>query len=49
MIVSKDTDVLVLLVYLYTLKNVTSKWCMKIDNEKFIDVEKKVEYYGKDV
>ena len=47
-IVSKDTDVLNLLVYMYALKNITSKLCMKIDNEKFIDVGKIVEYYGKD-
>ena len=48
-IVSKDTDVLILLVYMHALKNITSKWCMKIDNEKFIDRGKIVEYYGKDV
>ena len=48
-IVSKDTNVLIPLVYMYALKNITSKWCMKIDNEKFIDVRKIVAYYGKDV
>ena len=45
MIVSKDTDVLILLVYSF----VTSKWCIKIDIEKFIDKGKIVEFYGKDV
>ena len=29
-----------------SLKSITSKCCMKIDNEKFIDVGKIVEYYG---
>ena len=49
-IVSKDTDVLILLEYMYVLENITSKWCMKfIDTEKFIDVGKIVQYYGKDV
>ena len=48
-IVSKDTDVLILLVYMYALKTITLKWCKKIDNEKFTDVRKIVEYYGKDV
>ena len=47
MIVSKDT-VSILLVYMYALKNITSKWCMKIENEKSIDVGKIAEYYGKD-
>ena len=36
-------------IYARIKKNITSKWCMKIDNEKFIDVGKIVEYYGKDV
>ena len=48
-IVSKDTDLLILIVYMYALKNITSKWCIKIDNEKLIDVGKIVEYYGKDI
>ena len=49
MIVSKDTDVLILLVYSYALRNTTSKWCIRIDNEKFIDKGKIVEFFGKDV
>ena len=42
-IVFKNTCVLVLLVYMYTLENITSKRCMKIDNEKFIDIGKMVD------
>ena len=34
---------------MYALKDITCKWCMKIDNEKFIDVGKIVDYYNKDV
>ena len=40
-LVSRDTDVLILLVYMYALKNI-----IKIVNEKFIDVGKIVEYYS---
>ena len=31
-IVSEDTDVLILLEYMYALKNMISKWCIEIDN-----------------
>ena len=48
-IVSKDDDELVLLVYTFVLKNITSRSCMKTDNDKFIEVGKIVEYYGKNV
>ena len=48
-IVSEDTDVLILLVHMCALKNIPSRWCMKKDNEKFIDIGKIVEYFGKDV
>ena len=48
-IVSKDIAVLILLVHMCTLKNINSKWCMKTDNDKSIDVGKIVEYYDKDV
>ena len=34
---------------MYASKNITLTWCMRIDNEKFIEVIKIVEYYGKDV
>ena len=33
LIVFKNTCVLMLLVYIYTLENITSKSCIKIDNE----------------
>ena len=41
-IVSKDTDVLNLLVYMHVLKNITSKLCMKIDNEKCVNSNEKM-------
>ena len=34
---------------MYASKNITSKWCTKIDIEKFIGAGKIVEYYGKHV
>ena len=32
LIVSEDTDVLILLEHMYTLKSMTSKWCIEIEN-----------------
>ena len=43
-IVFKNTCVLVLLAYMYTLENITSKRCMKTSNDKFIDIGKRVDY-----
>ena len=39
-IVSKDTDVLILLVYMHALKNITSKWCMKKTMRNLLTEEK---------
>ena len=43
-IVFKNTCVLVLLAYMYTLENITSKRCMKTSNDKFTDIGKRVDY-----
>ena len=39
-IVSKDTDVLILLVYMHALKNITSKWCMRKTMRNLLTEEK---------
>ena len=48
-IISKDTDVLILLVYAYALKNISKKWFMKIDYDKYINIEKIVKTLGLNV
>ena len=37
---SKDTDVLILLVYMHALKNITSKWCMRKTMRNLLTEEK---------
>eukprot|EP00795_Rhopilema_esculentum_P000988 gene988-biopygen7430 len=39
-VVAKDTDVLVILVHAYAIVKPSSKWFMKIDHEKYVDVAK---------
>eukprot|EP00795_Rhopilema_esculentum_P011083 gene11083-biopygen13452 len=39
-VVAKDTDVLVIIVHAYAIVKPCSKWFMKIDHEKYVDVEK---------
>ena len=46
---SKDTDVLVLMVFAYALNKINEKWKMKIDSNKFANRSKTVEYLGTDV
>ena len=45
-VVSKDTDVLILLVYAYAKFKPTKEWYMKIDVNKFASVKSIVEYLG---
>ena len=45
-IVSKDTDVLVLLVRAYIHFSIASKWYMKYDYEMFADIGLIVKFFG---
>ena len=45
-IVAKDTDVFVLLVYVYSKLQPCSKWYMKIDHDKYLDIGKVKKYLG---
>ena len=45
-IVAKDTDVFVLLVYVYSKLQPCSKWYMKIDHDKYVDIGKVNKYLG---
>ena len=46
---SKDTAVLVFMVFPYALNKINEKWVMKIESNKFINITKIVEYLGTDV
>ena len=48
-VVARDTDVLVLMVYAYALKDIKEDWYMKIGAKKFVNVRKIVQYLGKEV
>eukprot|EP00794_Sanderia_malayensis_P016276 gene16276-biopygen13830 len=37
-VVSKDTDVLILLVWAFSKLDITRKWLLKYDNDKFVDI-----------
>ena len=47
--VAKDTDALVILVHAYAIVKPSSKWFMKIDHEKYVDVGKVYDFLGKNV
>ena len=47
--VSKDTDVLILLVWVYSHFSITNKWYIKYDHEKFADIGLIVIFLGKTV
>ena len=47
-IIAKDTDVLILLIYAMS-KLSTQRWYMKIDHEKYVNVDRLVKYYGTDL
>ena len=48
-VVSKDTDVLILLVYVYAKYKPTKEWYMKIDANKFASMKTIVEYLGSNI
>ena len=48
-LVSKDTDVLILLVYAYAKYKPTKEWYMKTDANKFASIKSIVEYLGSNI
>ena len=48
-VVSKDTDVFVLLVFAFAAKDIKYSWAMKIDHNKYINIQKVVQYLGKEI
>ena len=40
---TKDTDIVVLMVFAYALNEINEKWLMKIETNKFINIRKIVE------
>ena len=48
-VVLKDTDVLILLVYAYAKYKPTKEWYMKIDANKFASIKSIVEYLGSNI
>ena len=45
-VVAKDTDVLVLMVWVYAKCNIKKKWYMKYDDDKYADIGAIVEQWG---
>ena len=48
-VVSRDTDVLVLLVHAFSIVKPTSQWFMKIDHQQYVDIGKACSYLGEEV
>eukprot|EP00794_Sanderia_malayensis_P021307 gene21307-biopygen16343 len=48
-VVAKDIDVLVILVHAYAIVKPSSKWFMKIDHEKYVDVGKVYDFLGENI
>ena len=48
-VVAKDTDVFVLMVYAYCVQKPAHKWYMKIDHDKYVDIDKVVDYLGEEI
>ena len=48
-VVSKDTDVFVLMVFAFASKNIKRSWSMNIDQNKYTNIGKVVKYLGKDL
>ena len=48
-IVAKDTDVLVLMVWAYVVLNVEQKWYFKKDHDKFVDIGEICSYLGREI
>ena len=45
-VVAKDTDEMILLVYAYTIAMPTSEWFLKVDLEKCVNIRKLYNYLG---
>ncbi len=48
-VVAKDTDVFVLMVYAYCIEKPSKKWFLKIGHEKYVDIRKVVDYLGEEI
>ena len=48
-VVSRDTDVFILLVHAFSIVKPTSQWFMKIDHQKYVDIGKACSYLGEKV
>ena len=48
-IVSKDTDVLVLMVWAYVKNKIERKWFMKYDDDKFADIAAIAKFLGRQI
>ena len=46
---SKDTDVLVLMIYAFTIHRPTSEWLMKIKAERYANIRKILNHFGEDL
>ena len=45
-IISTDTDVLILLTFMFYLTKPVNDWCMKIEKQKFFDIRKIAQFLG---
>ena len=48
-VVAKDTDIFVLMVYAYCVQKPAHKWYIKIDHNKYVDIDKVVDYLGEEI
>ena len=48
-VVSKDTDVLILLIWAFSKYDIKSKWYLKYENDKYADIGKIAEHFGTDI
>ena len=49
LVVSRDTDIFVLLVHAFSIVKPTSQWFMEIDHQKHVDIGKACSYLGEEV
>lgn len=43
---AKDTDIFILMIYAFAVKQPQSEWCMQVDHDKFISIGKIVQFLG---
>ena len=48
-VVSKDTDVLVIMVYAFAKFEPSKEWYLKIDHKKYVDVKSIVNHFGRNI